>query len=56
MALKPKLYTSKQYMYKRYVVERKSMQDIADENGVTLMTIFNWLVKFGYVKDTKAVR
>ena len=56
MALKPKLYTSKQYMYRRYVTQGKSMQEIADENGVTLMTIFNWLVKFGLVKDTKAVR
>lgn len=56
MALKPKLYTSKQYMHRRYVIQKWSMQEIADENGVTLMTIFNWLVKFGYVKDTKATR
>lgn len=56
MSLKPKLYTSKQYMHRRYVVQRMSMEDIAKENDVTLMTIFNWLVKFGYVKNTKAER
>lgn len=56
MSLKPKLYTSKQYMHRRYVVQKWSMEEIAKENDVTMMTIFNWLVKFGFVRDTKAKR
>jgi hypothetical protein len=32
------------------------MEEIAKENDVTLMTIYNHLVKHGLVKNTKAVR
>jgi hypothetical protein len=56
MSLKPKLYTSKQYLYKRIIVDKKSLDEIARENDVSMMTIFNWAVKFGLVKNTKAVR
>lgn len=56
MTLKPKLYTSKQYMTKRILRDKMSLEDIAKENDVTMMTIFNWAVKFGLVKNTKAQR
>ena len=56
MALRPKLYTSRQYLTKRILVDKKSLDEIAEENGVSMMTIFNWAVKFGLVKNTKAVR
>lgn len=56
MALVPKLYTSKQYLTKRILVDKMSLDDIAAENGVSMMTIFNWAVKFGLVKNTKATR
>jgi hypothetical protein len=56
MALRPKLYTSKAYMTKRILVDKMSLDDIAIENDVSMMTIFNWAVKFGLVKNTKAKR
>lgn len=45
-----KLYKSKAYLYRRFVVQKKSMQEIADENGVTLMTIYNNLKALGLIK------
>lgn len=45
MALKVKLYTSRQWMYLRYVTQRKTEQEIADECGVNQSIINRWLVK-----------
>ena len=45
--LKPKLHTSYQWMYKKYVVERLKEQEIADLAGTTQATINNWLNKHG---------
>ncbi len=56
MSLRPKLYTSKQYLTKRILVDKKTLDEIAEENDVSMMTIFNWAVKFGLIKNTKAVR
>lgn len=56
MTLRPKLYTSKQYLTKRINADKMSLEDIAKENGVSMMTIFNWAVKFGLIKNTKATR
>ena len=38
-----KLYKSKDWLYRRYVVQRKSMEEIAKECGVTTMTIYRAL-------------
>ncbi len=45
-----KLYKSQAYLYRRFVVQKKTMEEIAAENGVTMMTIYNHLKKAGYVK------
>lgn len=44
---KPKPYTSHALMYRRYVVEKRSEQEIADEFGVDQATINRWLRKLG---------
>lgn len=43
--MKPKPYTSYNLLYRRYVIEKKSEQDIADEFGVDQATINRWLRK-----------
>lgn len=45
-----KLYKSKDWLYRRYVVQRKSMEDIAKECGVTVMTIYRALKENGMIK------
>lgn len=42
---KAKLYTSYVFMRKRYIVERKTEQEIADELGVNQSIINRWLVR-----------
>lgn len=46
----PKLYTSYQWMHKKYVVERLKEQEIAKLAGTTQATINNWLNKHGLKK------
>ena len=48
--LKPKLYTSYQWMRKKYYEERLTEQEIADLAGTTQATINNWLNKHGLKK------
>lgn len=48
--LKPKLYTSYQWMFKKYSVERLTEQEIADLAGTTQATINNWLRRHGLKK------
>jgi DNA-binding MurR/RpiR family transcriptional regulator len=45
-----KLYESQTWLYRRYVVQKKTMEDIAKECGVSTMTIHRALKKFGMVK------
>ena len=40
---KPKLYTSRRWLYKKYVVERLTEQEIASLAGTTQATINNWI-------------
>ena len=44
------LYKSKAWLYKRYIVERKSIVDIAKEAGCSHMTIQRYLEKHKIVK------
>lgn len=46
MAVK-KLYTSEAWLRRKYLVEKKSPEEIAEICGATLMTIYNYLNKFG---------
>ena len=48
-----KLYTSEVYMKKRYVMDKKSPEDIAKECGVSVETIYVYLAKFGLRKSKR---
>jgi hypothetical protein len=45
-----KLYESKDWLYKRYVVERKDIVTIAKEASCSHMTIQRYLEKYGMLK------
>lgn len=41
-----KLYTSEVYMRKRYLMDKKTPEEIAKECGVSVETIYVYLAKF----------
>ena len=45
-----KLYKNKDWLRRRYVVQRKTMAEIAEECGVTVMTIHRALKENGLIK------
>jgi DeoR/GlpR family transcriptional regulator of sugar metabolism len=45
-----KLYQSKDWLYRRYVVQRKTVTEIAAECKVSAMTIQRHLEKFELIK------
>jgi len=45
-----KLYQSQPWLYRRYVVQKKTVTEIAIECGVSMMTIQRYLEKFGMIK------
>ena len=45
-----KVYQYKEWLRKRYHVDRKTPQEIAKECGVSERTIYNYLDKFGLRK------
>jgi hypothetical protein len=48
-----KLYTNEIWLRKRYVMDKKSPEDIAKECGCTLETIYVYLAKFGLRKSKR---
>jgi hypothetical protein len=48
-----KLYTSETYMRKRFVMDKKSPQEIAKECGTSVETIYVYLAKFGLRKSKR---
>jgi hypothetical protein len=48
-----KLYTSETYMRKRYVMDKKSPEDIAKECGASIETIYVYLAKFRLRKSKR---
>lgn len=42
-----KLYLSESWLKRRYLIDKKSPEEIAQEQGVTPMTIYRQLKKFG---------
>ena len=48
-----KLYTSEAWLRKRYVMDRKSPEDIAKECGASIETIYVYLAKFGLRKSKR---
>jgi hypothetical protein len=48
-----KLYTSEVFMRKRYLMDRKTPEEIAKECSVSLETIYVYLAKFGLRKSKR---
>ena len=48
-----KLYTSEAWLRKRFVMDKKSPQDIAKECGASVETIYVYLAKFGFRKSKR---
>ena len=48
-----KLYTNEIFMRKRYVMDKKTPQEIAKECGVSVETIYVYLAKFGLRKSKR---
>ena len=48
-----KRYTSEVFMRKRYLMDKKTPDDIAKECGVSVETIYVYLAKFGLRKSKR---
>ena len=48
-----KLYTSKIWLRKRYLMDKKSPEEIAKECGASIETIYVYLAKFGLRKSRR---
>lgn len=47
------LYKSQAWLYKRYVVERKGIKEMAEEAGCSHMTIQRALEKYGLIRNPR---
>ena len=52
-AMAAKLYTSESWLRKRYVMDKKTPEEIAKECGCTVETIYVYLAKFGLRKSRR---
>ncbi len=48
-----KLYTSEVFMRKRYLMDKKTPEEIAKECGCSLETVYVYLAKFGLRKSKR---
>jgi hypothetical protein len=48
-----KLYTSEVWLRKRFLMDKKSPEEIAKESGASLETIYVYLAKFGLRKSKR---
>lgn len=48
-----KLYTSEIFMRKRYIIDKKTPEEIAKECGCTVETVYVYLAKFGLRKSKR---
>ena len=48
-----KLYTSEVYMRKRYLMDKKTPEEIAKECNCTVETVYVYLAKFGLRKSRR---
>jgi hypothetical protein len=48
-----KLYSSELWLKKRFLVDKRTPQDIAKECGVSVETIYVYLAKFGLRKSRR---
>ena len=47
------LYTNETWLRKRYLMDKKSPEDIAKECGASLETVYVYLAKFGLRKSKR---
>ncbi len=52
-AMPAKLYTSEVYMRKRYLMDKKTPEEIAKECEASVETIYVYLAKFGLRKSKR---
>lgn len=52
-AMAAKLYTSEVFMRKRYLMDKKTPEEIAKECGASVETIYVYLAKFGLRKSKR---
>ena len=52
-AMPAKLYTSEVYMRKRYLMDKKTPEEIAKECGSSVETVYVYLAKFGLRKSKR---
>ena len=45
-----KLYQNREWLHRRYVVQKKTVTEIAEECKVSAMTIQRYLEQFGLIK------
>lgn len=48
-----KLYTSEAWLRKRYLMDKKTPEQIAKESGASIETIYVYLAKFGLRKSKR---
>jgi hypothetical protein len=48
-----KLYTNESWLRKRYVMDKKTPQEIAKECGASVETVYVYLAKFGLRKSKR---
>lgn len=48
-----KLYENKAYLAKRYLQDKKSLEEIAKECNVSHQTIYRYLMKFGLIRNPR---
>jgi hypothetical protein len=48
-----KLYTSNIWLRKRYIIDKKTPEEIATECGTSVETIYVYLAKFGLRKSKR---
>lgn len=48
-----KLYTSEAWLRKRFLMDKKTPEEIAKETGASLETIYVYLAKFGLRKSRR---
>lgn len=51
-----KLYQNQIWLRRKYVDERKTAKEIADMCGVTEMTVFRHLEKFGLIRNSRNLK
>lgn len=51
-----KLYKSKEWLYRRYVVQKKTVTEIAEECKTSYQTVYRYLVSFNLIRDPRKIK